>query len=531
MSTLPNIFPAVNNDSFRGGEAKEFSATTGKGGESFDHLMARALSPSASKINASDESNQSVKNISHGSEKTDDAQTSKSFSATSLVKNLADAETAGGNFSVQPKKSKSSPQTSETIHAKKSSDQSSAKSDPQIPTSSAAVNPETLPVQIPTPIVALDATNVKAATDASVTGAVIAVVSNAAGILTALPEVKKTSTGGAKNPGANVLQNQPGISATLINKADDQEKIKFAAEVLATGKSNAIDSKIAGLTPTSTPTVSPISSTADDGKGDLKAGKTAAEMAADFSRPEFSAPSDLAAKISTPAQSISDGTPAAQQDALMAGADKTNKTAALTGKFLPGNVASVAGENNLPPRAEQISATVTSGATVQTSVQNSSATLTLSAADVVENSAAVDLRAQALERTHDLVALHAMRLSDTGNDSLQVVIKPGAGTQLSLELRQRGDGVEAQAVLQQGDFKHLNQHWSGLQQQLEQRGIKLAALTSENNFAGGGNGFFQPKQNSPAEADSFSGGTLVAAATVNGVTAQTSAHRGWETWA
>ena len=89
-----------------------------------------------------------------------------------------------------------------------------------------------------------------------------------------------------------------------------------------------------------------------------------------------------------------------------------------------------------------------------------------------------------------------MRVNDVGTDSLQVVIKPGAGTQLSLELRQHGGGVEVQAALQQGDFKHLSQHWPELQQRLEQRGIRLAPLTDDGTLANGGSGTFQTKPES-----------------------------------
>ena len=52
-------------------------------------------------------------------------------------------------------------------------------------------------------------------------------------------------------------------------------------------------------------------------------------------------------------------------------------------------------------------------------------------------------------------------------ESLSVVIRPGAGTELSLELRQRNGAVEAHAILQRGDFQMLNQHWPELQAQLE----------------------------------------------------------------
>lgn len=130
--------------------------------------------------------------------------------------------------------------------------------------------------------------------------------------------------------------------------------------------------------------------------------------------------------------------------------------------------------------------------------------------------------------------MNAVRLSDSGNSSMQVVIKPDAGTELSLELRQRGGGgVEVQAVLQQGDFNHLSQQWPELQQRLEQRGVRLAPLSDEGAAAnnGGSQETFQQKQNQTAGmvpeialADAPTGMLAPAAA-------QSPAHRGWETWA
>lgn len=83
-----------------------------------------------------------------------------------------------------------------------------------------------------------------------------------------------------------------------------------------------------------------------------------------------------------------------------------------------------------------------------------------------------------LERTQELVTAHALRLKHSEDGSLQVVIKPGDGLQLSLDLRRVAGGVEVRAELTEGDFSFLSRHWSELQQQLESRGIRLGDLTS-----------------------------------------------------
>jgi hypothetical protein len=166
-------------------------------------------------------------------------------------------------------------------------------------------------------------------------------------------------------------------------------------------------------------------------------------------------------------------------------------------------------------------------------------TATSSSDGTLVSSNIIDLPARALERTHEMVSLHALRMVEVKSDSLQVVIKPGAGIQLSLELRQRGDGIEAQAVLQQGDFNQMNQHWAELQQRLEQRGIRLAPLTGDENAAAfGGNNEFQKQQRPPEEQDPLAAGAFAEFALAGAMIAQAgqpaihaAASRGWQTWA
>ena len=231
-----------------------------------------------------------------------------------------------------------------------------------------------------------------------------------------------------------------------------------------------------------------------------------------------------------------DGTSVAKLDIAMKKTEKTNEIAGSAEKILPGNAVLTASKNNLPVRSPAALA-LPHGNPSELIVNAGPA-----AADstpVATTPAATDLHARAADRTHDIVSLQAARLQDSGSDSLRVVIKPGAGTQLSLELRQHGDRIEAQAVLQRGDFNHLNQHWPELQQRLEQRGIKLAPLAGLENAAsnGGRNGFQQPQQQSakpePPLAGAIAGFPPVSSPIQSVAPASTAAamHRGWETWA
>jgi hypothetical protein len=237
---------------------------------------------------------------------------------------------------------------------------------------------------------------------------------------------------------------------------------------------------------------------------------------------------------------IPHGTSAAKQDVTMKKAEKTQKVAGLTEQDLPGNTAT--GSEELPEGQKLSvkaaahgekpeSTTIELPTRISTSVESPAPTVTAAAPAPAP---AVDSRV--LERTHDIVALHAMRLTDTGADSLRVVVKPGGGIQLSLELRQSARGIEVSAELHKGDFQHLNQHWSDLQQRLEARGVRVSSLTTAENYTGGQH-FNQSKQQSsnqdPLYAGAFAEFALAGSMTEapGARAARATAYRGWETWA
>lgn len=234
------------------------------------------------------------------------------------------------------------------------------------------------------------------------------------------------------------------------------------------------------------------------------------------------------------------GIAAAKLDIAMKKTEKVNKVAGSAEKVLPDNAVSRTRENNLP----------TADNVARTSPRNGQAEIIIgpslkespapvASAGTAAASPVVNLGSRALDRTHDMVALQATRLVDAKLDSLHVVIKPGAGTQLSLELRQRDDGVEAQAVLQRGDFAQLNQHWPELQQRLEQRGIRLAPLGGgeDFNFSNNQQDFQQSQREStgpdPLVASAFAEFALAGPAVSRSTAAATPglAGRGWESWA
>lgn len=364
------------------------------------------------------------------------------------------------------------------------------------------------------------------------TSSIASAVSVTAEIAATFPEIKNVPAVNAKNSDPDISQNPPFAEDVSKIQTDSRKKAapagstSSAVKITATAPQIAVDPKTAALSPAA----QPISSATAE--VNLKTPKADVMAATSFSPAGFSGLPVPDGKTVAPTASFADGTSAAIQGGLMGDSEKTSKIAVLAGKFLPGSAAVASRGNDLTSRPEQIFTAASAGA----ADQSSPAAGTVSAATPVENSLADDVRAQALERAHDAIALHALSLNGAEADSLQVVIKPGAGTQLSLELRQRGDGVEVQAVLQQGDFKHLSQQWPELQQRLEQRGIKLTALATDGNFANGGNDeMFQQRKNQaenqpvgPVAEMSFSApltGTFTKPA------ARAVATAGWETWA
>jgi hypothetical protein len=216
-------------------------------------------------------------------------------------------------------------------------------------------------------------------------------------------------------------------------------------------------------------------------------------------------------------------------------AEKTLKAAGLAQQNLPGETLLTAVRQNSP--GEHLSANAENAASLASaapSVAAPEATASISASST-NAPAAADARLQSLERTQDLVSLHALRLRESGTDTLRVVIEPVSGTRLSIDLRWGSDGIQAQAQLQNGDFQYLSGHWAELQQRLEPRGIHLGALECSGQSLSD-NKQFQQRDQQPAReqtaksafADFAFGSSMTGTSAGR---AQSKTHSGFETWA
>jgi hypothetical protein len=240
---------------------------------------------------------------------------------------------------------------------------------------------------------------------------------------------------------------------------------------------------------------------------------------------------DSSDNTAAPLPSDPNGISIAKQVIAMKQAEKTNNLAGQTEKVLPGGIISATKANPssyFSANSEQL----TAAAAANSSPGDGSSVVSTLPMDAVAGSVTADMRTRMLERTQEMMTVNAARLSDSGNSSMQVVIKPDAGTRLSLELRQQGGNVHVQAVLQQGDFGHLNQQWSDLQQRLGLKGIQLAPLMDQGSFANStGSETFQNKQNQTAEGVPEVSLVDAPAGMFTPEATPAPAHRGWETWA
>ena len=247
---------------------------------------------------------------------------------------------------------------------------------------------------------------------------------------------------------------------------------------------------------------------------------------------------DLTATSAIDPAASNDGTGVATTDLPMKNPSETNKVAGPSVKLLPVDDQGAAVENNLPSSAlvagthsAELGTNLNLGFAGGNHASNEETTRVLNSLDLPS---LADASLRALDRTHDMLALQTMRLVESKMDALSVVIKPAIGTEISLDLRQLGDGVEARATLVRGDHQFLSEHWSDLQERLEQRGIKLAALDYGSGLSSDDQRQFQRPQatadDAAQQASAFA--EFAAAGPGGGATARmATVHDGWESWA
>ena len=531
MPALDFILPTANTVSTGDGMRAASPARDESAGEPFDQVMTRVLSPSgADESTGPDRPGAVPATLGKGKQNTISTPPQRRRVQTRNAASEKAAPAAGetGDPSLQPRDNKSNAKTSESDAGKCGGDVtagSPARNDTQVASGSLPGVIVQLVTALPTGVLPLfsPAAEKKNTSDTEAIGALVAQTGAKA---FSLP------TGTTSNP--EVSPDKPGAELISSLKPDGRQKNTVKADEIATGKTKPGDSQPV-LLPVNDPQTTEFSAT------DLPALEPACEPVVHLTQNEASPSTDLSAEAITTAQPESRGISAAKLYMPMKKTEKMNKVAGLAEKVLPGDADLSVPENNLPTADPPARVSPRNGPAMVVigPSSNGSEPAAASAADGISTSSVVDLHSRSLERAHDMIALQAIRLVDSKSDSLRVVIKPGAGLQLSLEMRQHGEAIDIQVVLQRGDFSHLSQHWPELQQRLEQRGIRLAPLAGGENSTtnNGTDGFQQPQREftnpDPLSASAFAEFAL-AGSPIQSTTptpAVAPARRGWETWA
>jgi len=155
-----------------------------------------------------------------------------------------------------------------------------------------------------------------------------------------------------------------------------------------------------------------------------------------------------------------------------------------------------------------------------------------------------------VERIASLMARESALVKKHGSDSMAVVLRPDAETELFVHLSQRDGQIEATVRCERGDVQHLGALWTQLQESLAQHKVRLAPLqdapAGQTNFnqspgsgmSSGQNGTreetrpekqFMDERSAPAASQS----TAPHVRGTGGSRSRriTTSRPGWETWA
>lgn len=546
MQNFDVLLPTSHTSSSRNAEANLNPKKPPQGGEKFDDVMDRALTGSVPESNGDDQASDKVgKQTADSSSSANQSKHASKSKKTHRRELVVKDDAATAQLAVANSVSIFGPPVPNQIVL---GDQGSSENESETGTHEGK-----------------QVTTVGTVTDASQLIAAQLLALPAAPVTVSMPTA---STGNAVPKGVK------GISSPALGLPDKSEISTSAPKPTAVSRQNAELVKPTSVKPNSDSKTLEIKSSADpvdhSGNAPEKGGITLphdfvlhatephsdkteltqvqVNTAADPQDTQSAQPKAPVTNVSTFASGL-DGTSAAKQDMTMKKADKMTKVAGPAEQDLPGNATtdseelltgqklSTKASSHGSDKAESTASAETPTASrISTSIESAAPTITTAA---VAPAAETDSRVRVLERTHDIVALHAMRLSETGSDSLHVVVKPGDGIQISLELRKSQDGIEVHASLHKGDFDHLRQYWPELQQRLESRGVRVGTLTTSENFSSTSQQQFQQsKQQQSSDQDPMYAGAFAEFALAGSMSeapatraARATAYRGWETWA
>ncbi|MCI0535278.1 MAG: hypothetical protein L0Z50_08620 [Verrucomicrobiales bacterium] len=171
------------------------------------------------------------------------------------------------------------------------------------------------------------------------------------------------------------------------------------------------------------------------------------------------------------------GTPAAKADHEMKNAGNRNEIPRAGVKEVPG--AAERADQSRPPLGSFEATSDTARLLARDSSTVSFVTLDTS----LDRSSGFELESDKtgpssspVRQLTEMILTEVQTFRQTGSDRVEVILRPDAGTEISLEFRLRNGEVEACARCRQGDFQTLTAQWPQLQQTLSQQGIRLTEL-------------------------------------------------------
>jgi hypothetical protein len=198
-----------------------------------------------------------------------------------------------------------------------------------------------------------------------------------------------------------------------------------------------------------------------------------------------------------------DGMSAALQDGAMQKTQNVNESSDLAEQNLPISSASFAfarsSESDHKPGVASLSPGATSTST--TSAMPGAPSVPMPAPVANSATGAQAAPSGLAHRSIENFMLNNFPRQDSG--SVSVVLTPDANTQLSLHVKMEQGHLQAQAVLDRGDFGTLKADWGSLQSRLADQGVRLAPLASgadqRSSFGSGSSPSHQQQRDVQAE--------------------------------
>jgi len=158
-----------------------------------------------------------------------------------------------------------------------------------------------------------------------------------------------------------------------------------------------------------------------------------------------------------------------------------------------------------------------------------------------------EVQTSQVEKLSSAISEQVVTLRKVGADTMQAVLRPDRGTEISLHLTVNNEGqVAVIARLERGNFEGLQAHWGELQSSLAQQGVRVGELqsafshplSSQGSSQNPGGTLGQQSQTQrqsprspepPDEPRAF--GSMNKAAKAKATASSPSRNRGWEKWA